>query len=78
MICNLAQGDAGLRQWKITDQLANSVRHILGGEKGIAQISHRHDHIVGKPWYICMVFRIKRNDNTNGNKDLSEAAGPEE
>ena len=71
MVRNMAQSSAGLGQWEIADQLPDSSWHVLGGKKGIAQISHRHDHIVGKPWYISMVFCVKRNDHANGGENGS-------
>lgn len=71
MIRNLAQGSTGLGQRKIANQLPDSARHVLRGEKRVAQICHRHDHIIGKPWHIGMVFRVKGNDHANGGKNSS-------
>ena len=40
-------------------------------EKGIAKISHGHDHIVGKPWHIRMVFCVKGDYYSDGGEDCS-------
>lgn len=71
MVGNASQSSAGLGQRKKFYQLSDPVRHGLGRKESIAKVSHRHNDIVGKTWYIRMVFRIEGDDNSNGGEDSS-------
>lgn len=71
MVGNASQSSAGLGQRKKFYQLSDPIRHGLGRKESVAKVSHRHNDIVGKTWYIRMVFRIEGDDNSNGGEDSS-------
>lgn len=56
MVGDASESSTGLGKRKVFHKLPDARWHALRREKGIAKISHGHDHIVGKPWHIRMVF----------------------
>ena len=56
MVGDASKSSTGLGKRKVFHKLPDARWHALRREKGIAKISHGHNHIVGKPWHIRMVF----------------------
>ena len=71
MVGDASKSSTGLGKRKVFHKLPDARWHALRREKGIAKISHGHDHIVGKPWHIRMVFCVKRDYYSDGGEDCS-------
>ena len=59
----------GKRQCR--DKFSKKTRKLFCREKCIAQICHRHNHVIRKARHIGMVFGIKRYHNSNCGKHRS-------
>ena len=61
----------GLGKRKCRYKLSDKSGKLFCGEEGVAQISHRHDDVVGKTRYVCMVFCKERNHDAYCRKNSS-------
>ncbi len=69
---------AGLGEREGGDKFPGSAGDVVRGEKGVAQVGHGHDEIVGKARHIRVVPGEKGHDDSHGREDRTVQEEDEE